>query len=441
MKRVALYVRVSTQEQKNHGLSVDSQLVALQDYCKDNHYTIAGIYNDAGISAHIKYTKRPALLQMLDDCRNRKIDLVIFTKLDRFFRSVQDYYACIEQMNNVPWKAIWEDYETETSAGKFKVNIMLSVAQAEADRTSERIKSVNEYKRNQGHYVGGKAPTGYLIQKKDLVIDPDKKEVIRGFFEQYLSSFNITYSVDWLHKHGIMSTRDTVLKWLKNPTYKGDAYGYKCEAYITEEEWDNIQQSLDSRKVRRTKDAFRTYLFTGGLIKCAHCGANMCGSVRIFTSTSKKHPNKRIDYKFYKCGKARNQSGCSNIKSTSEKVIERYLIDHIEEAVAGYNLSLESNENNIDAEKQIIALKNKITRIGDRYEEGEISKEEYQAKKQTINEQIKRLQDIKPKTKKTLPEGWHEIYDTLDDNHRRALWYSVLSRIEVDNEQTIKLFF
>ena len=83
MKRAALYVRVSTQEQKNSGLSVDSQIDALEKYCEEQGYTVAGIYNDAGISARKKYTKRPALLRLLEDCRQCKIDIILFTLLAR----------------------------------------------------------------------------------------------------------------------------------------------------------------------------------------------------------------------------------------------------------------------------------------------------------------------------------------------------------------------
>ena len=66
-KRVALYVRVSTQEQKKHGLSVDSQIAALEEYCAEKKYTVVDVYNDAGISARKKYTKRPGLLRLLND--------------------------------------------------------------------------------------------------------------------------------------------------------------------------------------------------------------------------------------------------------------------------------------------------------------------------------------------------------------------------------------
>ena len=157
MKRAALYVRVSTQEQKNSGLSVDSQIDALEKYCEEQGYTVAGIYNDAGISARKKYTKRPALLQLLEDCKKHEIDIILFTRLDRWFRAVAGYYEVQNVLDacKVPWRAIWEDYETETSQGIFKVNIMLSVAQAEADRDSEKIRSVMEFKRNNKEYIGG----------------------------------------------------------------------------------------------------------------------------------------------------------------------------------------------------------------------------------------------------------------------------------------------
>ena len=83
MKNVALYVRVSTQEQKLHGLSVDTQIEALQEYCVEHNYNVVGIYNDAGISARKSYKKRPALLKLVSDCEKGMIDLILFTKLDR----------------------------------------------------------------------------------------------------------------------------------------------------------------------------------------------------------------------------------------------------------------------------------------------------------------------------------------------------------------------
>ena len=71
-----------------------------------------------------------------------KFVIILVTKLDRWFRNIGEYYKVQEilEAHNVSWKTIYEDYDTSTAAGRLKINIMLSVAQDEADRASERIK-------------------------------------------------------------------------------------------------------------------------------------------------------------------------------------------------------------------------------------------------------------------------------------------------------------
>lgn len=246
--------------------------------------------------SHIK--KRPALLQLLSDCADKKIDLILFTKLDRWFRSVADYYEVQRHLEkyNIPWKTIWEDYETITSAGVFKVNIMLSVAQSESDRTSERIKAVNEYRRMAGDtYVGGKAPTGYIKQNKGLIVDENMREGLQAFFNEYLNSFRLDQAINVMRSKGVQVTRQTASRMLKNTAYCGNASGYKCEAFITEEQHDLILKSCETRSTRTPRDKFRVYYFTG-ISKCGSCGGTYSASVRTM-----KSGNNVRDYKYYRC--------------------------------------------------------------------------------------------------------------------------------------------
>jgi len=149
LKNVLAYVRVSTEEQAIHGLSIEAQTSALESWVKENGHRMVHIYTDAGISARKPASKRPALQQLLADAQSGKGDLVIFTKLDRWFRNIAEYYKVQEILEkfHVDWKTVHEDYDTSTASGRLKINIMLSVAQDEADRTSERIKAVFEAKR------------------------------------------------------------------------------------------------------------------------------------------------------------------------------------------------------------------------------------------------------------------------------------------------------
>ena len=160
MQRAALYIRVSTEEQARHGLSLEDQRTSLIKFAKDRKMKIVGIYEDAGISARKPYTKRQALLRLLDDCRAKKVDIILFINLERWFRNVGNYYAVqdILEQNGVSWQTTQEDYDTTTASGRLKVNIRLSVAQDEADRTSERIKFVFEGKRARLEPLTGNTP-------------------------------------------------------------------------------------------------------------------------------------------------------------------------------------------------------------------------------------------------------------------------------------------
>lgn len=441
MKRVALYVRVSTEEQKIKGLSVNNQIEALQEYAKENEYYVVGVYNDAGISARKSFKKRPALLKLLKDCEDKKIDLILFTKLDRWFRSVADYYEVQNILDRckIPWKAIWEDYETVTSSGVFKVNIMLSVAQSEADRTSERIKAVNEYRRLAGDtYVGGKAPTGYIKKDKGLIVDESMREALQAFFNEYLNSFSLEKAIKALRSKGVFVTRQTASRMLKREAYCGNASGYKCEPFITEEQHKLILKSCESRSVRVTRDPFRVYLFTG-IARCGSCGGAYSGTVKICRDRGKEYT-----YKYYRCHQHKETVNCDNPRSMSENKIERYLLDNLDKELHIYNLKAKTSANSASSNKaQIENLKKKLERIGERYEDGDISKDEYKLKRQTVLSSISELEELLDETpqEKTLPANWQEVYKSLDESHKRAFWHSILEKVIISKDGSIKVKF
>lgn len=81
---VGVYVRVSTEEQRDQGYSIDAQLREIKEYCERRNLNIIDIYNDAGHSA--KDLNRPEMERMLNDIKNGKINLVISMKVDRLTR-------------------------------------------------------------------------------------------------------------------------------------------------------------------------------------------------------------------------------------------------------------------------------------------------------------------------------------------------------------------
>lgn len=442
MKRVACYVRVSTEEQRKHGLSVDNQIEALTQYCKDQGYTCAGIYNDAGSSARKRYTKRPALLKLLNDCRSGKIDLIIFTRLDRWFRSVGDYYEVQRVLDEckVPWRTIWEDYETETSSGVFEVNILLSVAQAEADRTSEKIKEAIQYKKFLGKFVGS-APFGYKINKGDLIKDEACREAVEAVFDELMSSLSTQKAYNVLEAHGYKINRTHFNKWILNTAHYGEASGgFKCEPYITK-----AQHELISKKVKshyNISTAKSVYFFSS-LVVCECCGQKMSGGSGVKAS---RRDGSKTRYKHYKCKNSYSINHPFN--QIAESKIENYLINNIDKIIGDYNIKIKSVEDKGEHKEQLLKktkLESKLKKLKDLYLEEDISIEEYRSRRSILKNELDAIVVAEPKPFEPLPENWIELYKSLPDENKKAFWQNIISKITVSpdrkSEPTISLNF
>ena len=320
--RVALYIRVSTEEQAKHGLSLADQREALIAYAAAHGMEVVGIYEDAGISARKPYKKRPALMRLLDDCRAGKIDTILFVKLDRWFRNVAGYYAVQEVLdkNHVDWQAIREDYETRTASGRLKVNIMLSVAQDEADRTSERIKAINEGKRAKGQPTNGKTPIGICVKNRRYAIDEETADAARDMFPAFIRLQSILalrryMATEWGIKRSYNKYKDA----LSNRLYLGEAFGVEnVLPSLVDQETFNLAGRILEQRSQRNASADRIYLFTG-ILRCRECGRNM-----------QPETVKKV-YKYYRCRThTLDPADCPHILRIREDVLEDYLLREFE---------------------------------------------------------------------------------------------------------------
>ena len=160
--RVAGYARVSTDEQKKYGYSIQAQTEEITQWCNDNDHDLQHIYIDDGFSA--SNMKRPQLQSMLSNLKN--LDAIAFTRLDRLSRNVLEANKMLEllQQNNVAMISICEDdINTSTANGLFMFNLKVNLAEHELKKGSERIKAVFEYKIAQGQPITGNVPFGYRI--------------------------------------------------------------------------------------------------------------------------------------------------------------------------------------------------------------------------------------------------------------------------------------
>ena len=149
MKRVAIYIRVSTSDQ-----TTLNQEIELKKYCFNNDYEIYKIYNDEGESG--SKTSRPQLDLMLQDMRNKEFDIVLVWKFDRLGRSTAHLLQVLEEMKNkdVRLIATSQSIDTETPMGKFFFTILSGFAEMEREMIRERIKLGLARRKKQGKPIG-----------------------------------------------------------------------------------------------------------------------------------------------------------------------------------------------------------------------------------------------------------------------------------------------
>jgi DNA invertase Pin-like site-specific DNA recombinase len=446
IERVAAYVRVSTQEQKLHGLSIDAQKMKLTEYAKKNNMRIVEWYVDEGVSGRKLIRKRPELQRMIQDAEKGKFDRIIFIKLDRFFRSVAEYHECMKRIAPVLWSTTEEEYDLTTANGRMLVNMKLTIAELEADQTGERIDIVNEYKLSTGQPLTGSQPFGWMIAtdaetgRKKIVKDPDVKEILEDMITHFLTHQSKRKTTIYLNAkyHAGINYR-TVSNLLKNTYLYGSHRGNPnyCEAYIDKDTFDRIQDLLNRNVKNNT--ANRAYLFTG-LIKCPLCGRSLKGSVfhRRYKSGGS------YTYKKYRCSQNTLDGQCTFNKVVSENIMEQLLLENIEsylEKAKIQAVTITDADTVTIPKYDIEDIHNQIDRLNYSWQTGKIRKvEQYEAQYAELMEKLELAESeqnnvtVKDFTQieAILHGGWKEIYQHLDDEHKRSFWRSFIKSIEIN---------
>ena len=452
--RAGLFERVSTEEQSRFGFSILSQKEALEEYCSNNRMKIVDHYCDEGVSGGKPYTKRPEMKRLLDDVQAGKIDVILFTRLDRWFRNVQEYFKVQEILDHhkVEWKAIWEDYDTTTSNGRMAITIFLAIAQNEREKTAERIRSVFESKRRRKESFFGKTatPVGYIEEEDEngimrLVKDPDVQRAFEDFWDIAVKYQNINKAAKYVTlEYGLTRAKHKWYELSKNEIYTGTYKGVDdyCPAYVSRKDWEALHKRGAVKQTRND----RIYLFTG-LIKCPKCGHNL--SSKYCKQTRANGAVK--EYYSYRCPN-KELKLCDNSYSISQIKTENWLIEHLETL-----LTLEIERVEIERLKpkpkssnKIAALKERLRRLDVVYMAGNKPDDEYLKEQKEIKDEIKKEEANEPENmadrditimQETLNSDWRTIYKTLDDEDKRAFWRYVVKEIKVEGNEVVSVVF
>lgn len=319
---IALYCRVSTQEQAAEGYSIDEQLERLKKYCEAMGWKAFKPFVDAGFSGG--NTNRPALQDMIAAIQAGKIEKVVVYKLDRLSRSQLDTLYLIERVflaNGVDFISMTENFDTSSPFGKAMMGILAVFAQLEREQIKERMMMGREARAKEGKFHGGiKPPIGYDYTDGKLVVNPAEAMQVREVYNKFVSGepiLQIMREMDeagLAHHYGKWSTK-AIHNALSNPLYigsvrfNGNEYTGTHEPIIPLELFNAAQDRLAVRSnmFKRHNAVSGKHFLLGGLLWCSRCGARY-GAHRIRKG--------KYDYSYYLCY-SRSRQSISMIRAES----------------------------------------------------------------------------------------------------------------------------
>ena len=458
MKRAALYIRVSTQEQAQEGYSVGEQRERLIAYCKAQDWIIADIYVDGGYTG--SNLKRPGIQKLMVE--TDKFDVVLVYKLDRLSRSQRDTLYLIEEIflpNDVDFVSMQESFDTSSPFGKAMIGLLAVFAQLEREQIKERTKMGRMARAKAGlHHGGGYIPIGYNYEDGHLVVNPYEAEQVRKIYEWYLAGGSLASITDRLHAEGYTNRYGSYSSWssvrniLGNETYTGRLkFGeviveHAHEAIITEEQFAAAQMLRERRQEQYGATAFQSKHLLTGMLFCGHCGA------RYYKRNSGK-------YSYYACYSRTKQiksmvkdPNCKNRNWKAEdlepridaKIRARLRSPDLMGELAAEKPPAPADNRNADIEKRIRDIDKQIARLMELYQRDDIPPDLlgdninklYNEKTalQTALEPVEEQESVSLDLARALLEDAAAVWDFADEAQKRRIMQSLIKKIVLTDD-------
>lgn len=425
-KRVALYIRVSTDDQLD-GYGAQTQRDAIMSLIKAKEHVpepfiFAGeehVYFDESISGRTPLEERPQFARLKEAVlfsskENRPFDVVAVYRIDRFARKLYILLDIIRffEDTDIQFLSVTENIDTSTPFGKAILSIMGVIAELELETIKQRTQGGREKAIEAGTYVGNSPGFGYEknVEKKLVILDEEAKYV-RSIFDLYVNQkYSIGKIASYLKENNVPSpgasalihnkrkgtlkkqnstfhwSHPSVLKILKDEIYTGKYYYKKKEngKPVPKKDWkmssytnppivdtltfykaqELIEQSKHSKKdARRRKNPY----VLSGLLKCDHCKdrRDEVGTYQHWVATPKKIKSTGNFTYYYTCGRKNRkkyEKSCSVLPLPATG-IEEYIISYCLQLLKS-PLSVFEHQKKLQSEKATQKhLQNKIEEL------------------------------------------------------------------------------
>ena len=439
--RCGIYVRVSTDEQRDNGYSIDSQLRMIKEYCEKNNYDIVDVYNDAGHSG--KDLMRPEMQRLLKDIKSHKIEKIVAIKVDRLTRNNYDGFWLLNycEEHDVKIELILEPYDVSTANGEMIFGMNLVFGQRERKEIGARTKrAMEEMALEKVH--PSKAPYGYTRNDETghLEVEPIEAQVVKRIFELYKNSSSIRSIANTLNeeksylKQGKWNS-DKVYKILTNSIYIGTfAYGRTkrkaqdilyvdnyCEQIIDENSWNITRKILEKNKHPNYGE--HIHLFTG-IVRCPDCGKVMSSTNSFKNSGTPKQKNYyHVTCKNSDCKSKGLHYNCDKIEEKLARVLNeltRYMYDMDSEIIVCNSTKTKDIK---DIDKAIEKLKTQEKKLVDLYLSSTLNVETINHKNDVIKKEIE----------------FSFIFDSLNRKAKKDLIKKLIESIEIKRDKNYNI--
>ena len=460
-QRAVIYARYSSNNQRDE--SIDAQVRAAEEYATRQGLEIINKYADRAKSATTD--KRPEFLKMISDSNDKKFDIVLVHKLDRFSRDRYDssFYKRKLKANGIKVVSITEQLDDSPESV-----ILESVLEGMAEYYSknlarETMKGLTE-NALQCKHTGGKPPLGYDVDKETrrYIINVEEAKAVKLIFDMYLGGYSAISIIKELNTLGYKSKKNkdfgsnSIRSILKNEKYSGvyifnkssskDAYGKRngnkdksdkdiirieggIPAIVTLEQFKDATTQMKSRIRVGKSDGGKEVNLLAGIIKCGKCGSSMYGN--------RRKAGKKPAYTSYRCGRRhKHGSAVCNNKEIRKEYVEEFVFTELERFFVNDNTASSisdsvneyldrtvdlANEKVKVAERKIKILEEQIDNIlkaimdGYVQEEFKAKLEELKRDKYNLENDIKMLQSASKKPESNL--------ELIKENLSKLKWF------------------
>ncbi|RAV18803.1 recombinase family protein [Paenibacillus contaminans] len=447
MNKVAIYIRVSTDEQATKGNSLAEQEERLRAYCKAMGWEDVVLFPDDGYSA--KDTNRPHLQEMLSRVRKKEFNMIVTTKIDRLCRNLLDLLTIVDELSSYQcgYASASESFDTSTPAGRMVLQILGAFAEFERERIRERVKENMKSIVAKGEKAVSRPCFGYNIENGKYVINEDEAAVVRNMADYILQGMGARRIMQAIKgvktKEGNPFTAEAINKLLRRETLAGmfvynRRYVHKGKELIRPKaEWiivenhhepilekdlfDKVQLAMNARSTGHRQADNEKWLLSG-LVYCTHCGRKMIGRAR-------SKPSGKVYY-HYVCSGYMKKAECFHHyierDEFEDKVIQS-LINvqeiHFSLGAQAFEDKNEQLDTTVDVKglnDRLKKLDNKMQRQIELYEDEAINKDDFKIASKRIdkerNEILTQLKQIEDNNSARMIGKFVSLVDDLKDD-------------------------